>query len=144
MIAIGLIRGISAGVMGSEDQLWNAFWVQIEAAVSVIAACPTAFRSLFLIKTSPIHMPDQEHHNQVHRSILERIWKRNKPSIASINVRATLPGMRTLIRDNGKTQQVDDEYVLSSTEVQSTDSGPSFEAMNRSIQATQETAETRV
>lgn len=125
MIAIGLIRGISAGVMGSDDQVWTVFWVHVEASVSVIAVCPTAFRSLFLIKNTSRHTPDNYNdRNQGHISIsmLEKIWRRKKnPGLASTNVRATLTGMRTLIRDNGKTrsEMEDDEHndkcALSST-----------------------------
>lgn len=97
MIAIALVRGISAGVLGTEDQAWNSFWVQLEASVSVIAACPTAFRSLFLVNRSSKNKPNQ-------RSVLERLWKRTKPSLQSINVGATLTGMRTVIRGDRDTQ----------------------------------------
>lgn len=126
MIAIGLVRGISAGVMGSDDQVWTVFWVHVEASVSVIAVCPTAFRSLFLIKNTPGHTPDNHRDgNQGHASMLEKIWRRRrreKPTLASINVRATLTGMKTLIRDNGQTQlelqDDDDKCALSSTKMQ--------------------------
>lgn len=108
MIAIALIRGISAAVMGTEDQAWNSFWVQLEASVSIIAACPTAFRSLFLVNQSSRHTPDQ-------RSVLERLRKRTKPSLPSIHVGATLTGMRTVIRgdkDIELASQDDGDYAL--------------------------------
>ena len=140
MIVIGLTRAISAGVKGSEDQIWNSFWVQVEAAVSVIAVCPTAFRSLFLIKSSPKDTPDR--HDPKPVSALERLWRRKRPSLASINVRATLSGMRTFIHGNETTQLEShpDEYALSSTEVQSTHTGASFEAPKRSVEANHDEA----
>lgn len=131
MIAISLIRVISAGVKGSEDQMWNSFWVQIEASVSVIAVCPTAFRSLLLIKNSPQYRPDKDHLNQ------KRIWRRKEPILASVDVRATLTGIRTLIRDNGQEQLElqDDGGVLSSIEMQDTHSSQSLEATTRTHEA---------
>ena len=100
MIAIALVRGISAAVLGTNDQAWNSFWVQLEASVSVITACPIAFRSLFLLNRASKPTPDQ-------RSVLDRLLKRSKPSLPSIHVGATLTGMRTVIRD-GK----DEDFTL--------------------------------
>ena len=108
MIAIALVRGISAAVLGTEDQAWNSFWVQLEASVSIIAACPTAFRSLLLINRTPKDAPDK-------RSVFERLLKRTKPSLPSIPVGATLTGMRTVIRgdkDIELASQDDGDYAL--------------------------------
>jgi len=114
MVAIALVRGISASVLGTEHQAWNSFWVQLEASVSVIAACPTAFRSLFLVNKTSKNTPEKDGQGQ--RSALERLWKRSKPSLQSIRVGATLTGMRTIIRGNGDTElgsRDDEEYALS-------------------------------
>lgn len=108
MIAIALVRGVSAAVLGTKDQAWNSFWVQLEASVSIIAACPTAFRSLFLLNRSSKPTPDQ-------RSVLERLLKRTKPSLPSNHVGATLTGMRTVIRgdkDMELASQDDGDYAL--------------------------------
>ena len=91
MVAIALVRGTSSAVVGTKDLVWNSFWVQLEASVSIIAACPTGFRSLFLLNRSSQHTPDQP-------SVLERLRKRTKPSLPSVHVGATLTGMRTMIR----------------------------------------------
>lgn len=102
------------------------FWVQLETSVSVIAVCPTAYRSLFLIKNSPKHMPHKPDPNRIRASVLGRVWRRKNPSLASVNVGATLAGMSTLIRDNLSTQHElhdDDGCALSSIEVQSSHSG---------------------
>lgn len=108
MIAIALVRGVSAAILGTEDQTWSTFWVQLETSVSIIAACPTAFRSLFLLNQSSRSTPDQ-------RSVFERLLKRNKPSLPSIHAGATLTGMRTVIRGDIDTElasQDDGEYAL--------------------------------
>ena len=141
MVAIGLVRGISAGIVGTEDQIWNSFWVQLEASISVIAACPTAFRSLFLINHPSKNNPDGGNGNQGKRSALERLWRRTKPTLQSIRVGATLTGMDTVIHGSGKTHldsQDDDGYVLSSTVGQELPSSPSLEALERGMGATQE------
>lgn len=114
MVAIALVRGISASVLGTEHQAWNSFWVQLEASVSVIAACPAAFRSLFLVNRTSKNTPEKD--NQGQRSAFERLWKRSKPSLQSIRVGATLTGMRTMIRGNGGTEldsRDDEGYALS-------------------------------
>lgn len=145
MVAIAMIRGISAGVVGTENPTWNSFWVQLEASISVIAACPAAFRSLFLVNKSS--KENLERDNQGQRSALARLWKRTKPSLQSIRVGATLTGIRTVIRDNGNTElgsKDDEEYALSSLPVR--DPNPSFrldapersvETMHQPVQAVQ-------
>jgi len=139
MVAIALVRGISAGVVGTEDQTWNSFWVQLETSVSVIAVCPTAFRSLFLVNRPPKNNPERD--NQGQRSAFERLWKRSKPTLQSIRFGATLTGMRTVIRGDGDTQlesHDDEEYALSSHPAQSIHTSPSVEAPKRSAEAMHE------
>lgn len=141
MIAIGLVRAISAGARGTEDQTWNSFWVQIEASVSVIAVCPTAFRSLFLLNNVAENTHDRIVRNPCQRSVLERLWGRTKPSLQSIRVSATLTGMRTVIRGTGKTQlesQDDDGYALSSVVAQNPHSRLSLEASKQGAELTHE------
>lgn len=114
MVAIALVRGISAGVRGTDDETWNSFWVQLEASISVIAACPTAFRSLFLFNHAAKRTPESDIPGK--RSALERLWKRTKPSLERTKVGATLTGMRTMIQENGQTRlgsQSEDGYALS-------------------------------
>lgn len=149
MIAIGLIRIIAASVMGLDDHVWTTFWVQVEASVSVIAICPTAFRSLFLIKNSPKHSPNYEDPNQIHASAWRRLWGRKKPTLTSIKVGATLTGMRTMIREYGQTQLETQDGnsdgdrnggVLSSTEMQDTPSIQSSGSTKRSMEVIHEAA----
>lgn len=131
MVAIALVRGISAGVLGTEHQAWNSCWVQLEASVSVIAACPTAFRSLFLVNKTSKNTPEKE--DQGRRSAFERLWKRSKPSLQSIRVGATLTGMRTMIRGNRDTElesQDDEEYALSPSPAQGVHRNARNEALN--------------
>lgn len=104
MIAIGLVRGISAGVVGSVDQTWNAFWVQFEASISVIVACPTAFRSLFLVNHASKNSTVHDNRNEGQQSMLQGLCRRTKPSLPSAKVGATMTGIRTAIYDNGNTQ----------------------------------------
>ena len=142
MIAIGLVRAISAGARGTEDQTWNSFWVQMEASISVIAVCPTAYRSLFLINNStPDETPDRNDRPPGQGSVLERFWRRTKPSLQSIKVSATMTGVRTMIRGAGKTQlgsQDDDGYALSSVVTQYPHSSLSLETSKRGAGAAHE------
>ena len=103
MIIISLIRGISLKAYGAQDQSWNLFWIQLEASISVIAACPAACRTFFLSTHS--QMNDSPHEN-IHqpRNSVRQPWKRTKPNLPSIHVRATIQGMSTIIRDCGNTQ----------------------------------------
>lgn len=164
MIVIGFIRIIAASVMNANDHIWTSFWVQIEASTSVIVVCPTAFRTLFLIKSASKHTPNKYTSDQAHASVLRRIW-RNKPTQASIKVRPILTGMKTMIRDHGQTQlgfqkadgvatqlgfqnddgvapqlgfQNDDGIALSSIEMQDTHPSQSLEATKRSTEVVHE------
>ena len=102
MIAIGLIRAISAKYLGSSNQTWSTFWLQLETSVSVIAVSMTAFRTLFVINSGPKRTPP-EHTN---RSSSKQ-WLRGKIKeieLPKLNIGATMTGMRTMIRENGKTE----------------------------------------
>lgn len=106
MISIALVRGVSAGVLGTEAHEWNSFWVQLEATISVFAACPTAFRSLFLVNGPSNNGPDR-------RSSPARLWNRTRPSLKSIHIGATLKGIRTMIRGSrGSTLELYDDGVF--------------------------------
>ncbi len=136
MVGIALVRGITSGVVGTEDSTWIAFCVQLEASISVIAACPTAFRTLFLFNRSTKNSPERDIEGQ--RSALARLWKRKKPTLESIRVGITMTGMRTVIRDNGITQleSKDDEgYALSWAPTKELRSCPSLEAPDRGAES---------
>lgn len=53
MIAIAMIRGISARVNGTSDEIWTAFWVQTQGSVSITMTSFTAFRTLFVSNRGP-------------------------------------------------------------------------------------------
>ena len=131
MIAIAMIRGISIGVYGNTDQVWNSFWVQLETAIAVIAVSLMMFRSLFGIKPdrSTVRLAhdasdkggwrglalrflrrleswvaiDSAHNTS--SSSLNRSWlgRRRTPQLPSLHAGATMTGMRSMIRDNGRT-----------------------------------------
>ena len=138
MIAIGLVRAISAAPVGTADQTWDTFWVQIEASVSVIAVCPIVYRSLFVINHASDNNPDRINDNHGRRSIFERVWGRKKPSLPSIGVGATLTGMRTVIQGAGKTRLEsldDDGYALSLVVGQKHRPSVSLESQNQGVEA---------
>jgi hypothetical protein len=47
MIAIAMVRGIAAGVYGTQDQIWPSFWAQPEASISVIMVSTMLSKTLF-------------------------------------------------------------------------------------------------
>ena len=143
MIAIGLVRGISSGIIGTTNQTWNSFWVQVEATVSVIAACPVAFRSVFLLNHNSKNSPNRGHGNEGQSSTRGRFWRRMNHSLPSIGVGATLTGMRTMISKTHLESGDDDGYVLSPM-TQSHHSRPSFEAPEQGAKATIEPIHTMV
>ena len=104
MIAIGLVRAISAKYLGSENQTWSTFWLQVETSVSVIAVSMTAFRTLFVINSGPKRTPP-EHTN---KSSSRQWFRRNNNGIElpKLHIGATMTGMRTIIRENGKTETI--------------------------------------
>lgn len=48
MIGIALVRGISYPILGTSDQTWSVFWIQLQSSISVIMVCIPAFRTLFV------------------------------------------------------------------------------------------------
>ena len=100
MIAIGLIRGISARYTGGNNSIWTTFWVQIESCVSVMMVCITAFRTLIV---SP--RTSKEHPRPYGRLSYKQRWRREKkrgPELPEVPIVATMTGMRTIIRENGR------------------------------------------
>lgn len=144
MIAIALVRGISSGVIGTNNQAWNSFWVQLEASISVIAACPVAFRSVFLLNHNSKNSPNRGHGEEGQRSIRGKYWRRVNPGLPSIGVGATLTGMRTMIDKRQLESGHDDGYALSSNIMRSHQSSPSFEAPERGAKGIDEPLQTMV
>ena len=101
MIAIAIVRGISAIVYGIEDQQRFSFLVQLEASISVIFVCPTAFRSYLLIRAMK-NKPGVDYERHIQSE--EHTGMRAMPLLPSIHVGATLNGMTTLVRDYGRTE----------------------------------------
>lgn len=101
MIAIGLIRGISARYVGAHNPTWNTLWVQIESCVSVIVVCITAFRTLIVSPKTSRKTP------RSYRRLLyqQPLWREKKygPELPNVPMGATMTGMRTMIRENGRT-----------------------------------------
>ena len=100
MIAIAAVRGISAHVWGSDEQVWDSVWILIEACVSVIMVCMTAFRTLFVMPRRSQRMKSP--------SMRTPLWRKKKSteknslgSLPDVEVGATMTGMRTMIRENG-------------------------------------------
>ncbi len=102
MIAIGLVRGISAIYRGTDDEIWATFWVQLETCISVIAASMAAFRTLFVVRFGSKKTPPDHYNKQPSR---QRLWrKNNKMELPEVPTGATMTGIRTMIREHGKTQ----------------------------------------
>ena len=130
MIATALVRGISSGIIGTNSQTWNSFWVQVEASISVIAACPIAFRSVFLLNHTAKNSPDGDRGNEGQRPTRGNFWRRVSPSLLpSINVGATLTAMRTMIGRSQLISRDDDMHALSSTITQSHRSSPELRSI---------------
>lgn len=97
MIAIAMVRGISARVHGSHDQIWASFWVQLETSISVIMVSTMIFKSLFIVKKGSSPQKYSPRYSN-------RVWRRKKtPQLPEIETGATMTGMRTVIRENGRT-----------------------------------------
>ena len=105
MIGIGMVRGITAYIYGTNDQAWSSFWVQVEACISVIMVSMTAFRTLFVVSNISKQARKEASLRRCDgRTSRERLWgKKSKPELPSLQTGATMTGMRTLIRDNGRT-----------------------------------------
>lgn len=140
MIAIGFLRAISAGVIGTEDQSWNMFWVQLEASVSAIAACPVAFRSLFLVTQSSKDTPERINVHQGQTLVTDKEIGSSQFHLRSIKVGATLVGMRSVIENSGEPEnssQDEDEYSLPPSAMRQVRWSPASMA---SVDATHETS----
>jgi hypothetical protein len=97
MIAIAIIRGIFARVYGRHDQIWAAFWIQLETSVSVIMVSTMVFKTLFLVNKGST--PDRNSP----RYSRTRLWRRKRtPQLPEMETGATMTGMRTMIRENGR------------------------------------------
>jgi hypothetical protein len=97
MIAIALVRGISTGVYGTHDQIWSSFWVQLETSISVIMVSTMIFKTLFVVKKDTTVDRNSPRYPA-------RLWKRKPLSqLPDVEVGATMTGMRTMIRENGRT-----------------------------------------
>lgn len=98
MIAIALVRGISAGVYGTHDQIWSSFWVQLETSISIIMISAMLFKSLLFVKKDD---PTSDKNSPRLRTVR---WRRKQPSqLPDVEIGATMTGMRTMIRENGRT-----------------------------------------
>ena len=100
MIVIETVRAISAQIYGSDDQVWDSLWFEMEACVSVITVCMTAFRTLFVMPRRSQRMRSP--------SVRSPLWGKKKSnekeslgSLPDVEVGATMTGMRTMIRENG-------------------------------------------
>jgi hypothetical protein len=96
MIAIAMVRGIAARVYGTHDQIWAGFWVQLETCISVIMVSTMVFKTLFVVQKGST--PDKS--SSRYRT---RLWRREQtPQLPNIETGATMTGMRTIIRENGR------------------------------------------
>lgn len=96
MIVIAMVRGIAARVYGTHDQIWASFWVQLETSISVIMVSTMVFKTLFVVKTGST--PDKS--SSRYRT---RLWRKQTPQLPGLETGATMTGMRTMIRENGRT-----------------------------------------
>lgn len=101
MIAIGLARGISVKYVGAHNPTWNTFWVQIESCVSVMMVCITAFRTL-VVSPKTSKKPPRSNRRLPYK---QGLWKKTmgEPGLPNSTMGATMTGMRTIIRENGRT-----------------------------------------
>ena len=104
MIMINLIRGIFAAAQGTNVQTWNTFWVQLETSVSVISACPLAFRNLFVAVNHGSRKRRRAQIEAGQRSFLGKFWKRTRPALCSNIVAAPATDAWMSIRGNQNKQ----------------------------------------
>ena len=108
MITIGIIRAISSRHFGAHNDIWNTFWVQVESCVSVIMVCMTAFRTLFVASKRSKDAQPKYHKRLPYK---QSFWKKKgEIELPNIPIGATMTGMRTLIRENGRTSVGSFEY----------------------------------
>ena len=148
MIAISLVRGISAPIHGTGDEIWASFWIQLESCVATIMVSLSSFRQLFvgIDRSSGNGGPSPGERirdgwrrwgspgsalSSSLRNGFHKVWWRKassawsgstsgvsggelmegrmgsrmgrSPDLPRINVGATITGMRTMIRESGRT-----------------------------------------
>lgn len=104
MVIVAIVRIAGINLRGGNvDIVWLAFWMQQECSIAVIMVASSAFRSLLVVNTvespSPGYSP-----GSWKRRMLRRRPSPNRDDMESANglpqvPRATLTGMRTVIRD---------------------------------------------
>lgn len=107
IIAISMVRAISFAVHGTIDQVWDEFWIQLEASISIIVVCMTAFRTLFVTSISSTRNNNSPRTGRNGKQYRTPWSQRSSNSLPDIETGAILMGMRTAIRDNGKTTSED-------------------------------------
>ncbi|KAI8622927.1 hypothetical protein F5Y19DRAFT_483288 [Xylariaceae sp. FL1651] len=118
MVICAIIRIAGFHYDGVEDDIWEFFWQHTEAAVAVIMASITAFRTLFVKQTNNggAKMPYSPVESLFHRLFsrfqsLARAQPGEKPTLAPNSLILKLPkvpspiftGVRSFIRKNNKT-----------------------------------------
>ena len=137
MIAIALIRAISFNINGSTNQWLITFWTHLEASVSVMAACPIAYRNLFVLKQRKEKLLRQNENDRRRRSVLEAIWRRTRPTLPSIGVGAEMTGMSTALRgddEGSRTESRNEDDTFAAFPAESHESAPTSDAQRLSVQ----------
>lgn len=137
MIAIALIRAISFNINGSTNQWWITFWTHLEASVSIITACPIAYRNLFVLKQRKEKLLRQNDDNRRRRSVLEAIWRRTRPVLPSIGLGAEMTGMSAALRgddEGSRTESRNEDDTFAAFPADSHESTPSSDAQRLSVQ----------
>lgn len=97
MIAIAMVRAITTPVYGIYDQIWASFWVQLETCISVLMVSTMVFKGLFVVKMGPLYDKKSPRSRT-------RLWRRKPtPQLPDVETGAIMTGMRTMIRENGRT-----------------------------------------
>ena len=105
--------------------------------MSIIAACPIAYRNLFVMKQNKERILRQNDQDRRRRSVLEAIWRRTKPTLPSIGVGAEMTGMSAALRgdhERSETESRTQDGTLTSFRAHSNDSKPGSDAQRHSIQ----------
>lgn len=137
MIAIALIRAISFNIVGSTSHWWITFWIHLEASVSIISACPIAYRNLFVLKQRKEKLSGQNDNDRRRRSVLEAIWRRTRPTLPSIGVGVEMTGMSAALRgddERSRTESRNEDDTFAAFPADSHESTPSFDAQKLSLQ----------
>ena len=129
MIIVTIVRvsGLVINSVQSIDVIWEIYWQYVEAAVAVVMASLTAFRSLFIMRGSGVgeHHPEGRSHSGMtllRKLFSLRTWRRGSkeqgmhalpdeelpghgdPSLPEIP-RPFMTGIRTFIRGTGNSQK---------------------------------------